>query len=102
MPSLKLQIMSARNVAEGEYTCNISIGKTKQKTKTSKKSSNPEWNETFTLNIEESDKVLNIELDQKKTIGHKSYGTTNIDISTIIKGKERIWFVGDGLNEGAE
>lgn len=102
MPTLKLQILAARNVPEGEYICKIVCGKEKGKTKTSKKTSSPDWSDTFTFTIESPNVSLNIELEQTKKFGKKSFGILTIDLSNFIKGKERVWWIGDGFQDGAE
>ena len=102
MPTLKLQILAARNVPEGEYICKIVCGKEKVKTKTSKKTSSPEWSDAFTFTIESPNVSLNIELEQTKKFGKKSFGILTIDLNNFTKGKERVWWVGDGFQDGAE
>ncbi len=77
MPSLKVDILSARNLdATKDYQCTITCGKTKSvKTKLVKKSAAPEWNESFTLTpVTEAD-VLKVELTEVKTIGAHKIGT---------------------------
>jgi len=92
--SLKVRIINAKNVPEGDYTCKVTLGDNKakaQKTKTVKKTQSPEWNETFTFAID-NETSLSIELTQAKTIGHKELASFEIGaFDRLVKGKEKIY-----------
>eukprot|EP01119_Soliformovum_irregulare_P012880 TRINITY_DN336_c0_g1_i1.p1 TRINITY_DN336_c0_g1~~TRINITY_DN336_c0_g1_i1.p1 ORF type:complete len:1157 (-),score=445.88 TRINITY_DN336_c0_g1_i1:34-3504(-) len=100
MPSLKVVVHSARNLPEADYTIKLSSGKHKSKTKVAKKATTPEWNETFTIDVNETDS-LKIEIEQTKTIGSKTLGSAEVQLSTLVKGKDKVyWETGFPNNAG--
>lgn len=106
MPTLKLRIINGKNFPEGECFCKINYGKDQKlslKTKPSKKSSSPEWNETFSLVIEENEVVV-IEVHQSKSLGRsQKIGTISIDkMGELIKQTEKVYWEKNGLSDGAE
>lgn len=96
MPLVKLEVLSARNVPEGDYIARITCGKTKLKTKAIKKTSFPEWNEKFELTVAESD-TIQIEIELSKKFGSKSLGVAEVPLTNVTRGKERIWWEKKGL-----
>jgi len=90
--TLKVHVVSAKNVPEGDYSCKVTIGDSKtkvQKTKTVKKTQAPEWNETFTFTID-NETSISFEITQAKTIGHKEIASIVIGgFDRLVKGKEK-------------
>jgi len=100
MPTLKVQVHSARNVPEGDYTVKISAGKNKIKTKTAKKSTAPEWNETFSIEINESEPLI-VDLELTKKLGSKSLGSATIQLGSLSRGKDKCYWETEGFQNSA-
>jgi len=104
MPKLVVRIISARNFPEGDYCCKVKCGKSDKSssTKVIKKTTAPEWDESFTLSIEENSDIQ-IEVVQSKKIRSNKFGTINISsLNHLRQGKEKILWVKEGLQGDAE
>lgn len=104
MPSLKLRIISAKNLpTDSDSYCKIKYGDKNFKTKIIKKNSLPEWNETFTIEDFVLNSSIQIELILNKKIGSNKLGTINISsFNDLIKSKEKITWESEGLSNKAE
>jgi len=90
MPTLRVRVISARNLPEGDFFVKIKVGDEVAKTEVQKKTTTPEWNETFEFSCKEDD-AIQIELTQSKKLGSSKIGSATIgNVKEFQKGKERV------------
>lgn len=91
--TLKVRVASVKGLPEGDYSCKVTLGQSKskvQKTKVIKKTTAPDWNETFTFNIDNETSLL-VEVTQHKAISNKEVASVEVgNFDNLVKGKERL------------